>query len=207
MQPPPTDSAPDPADELPELDLDDQDILEAMRQIPGYLDISTSDFRAIYHLAHAHALDRLFGRLRAGALMRQGILPLRPDLPLDQAARALVQQGLKSLPVVDDDRRVVGILTETDFLRRLQADSFLDLLLRLLEQPGGFSQRCHATPVSAAMTAPAVTVPQGAGFRAILGAFHAHPGRGMPVVDEAGRSRGLLLRKDFLAVLHLEEWR
>jgi CBS domain-containing protein len=27
----------------------------------------------------------------------------------------------------------------------------------------------------------------------------------MPVVDEAGRLRGLLLRKDFLAAFHLED--
>lgn len=31
----------------PEVDLSDDDILDAMRQVPGYLDITTSDFRII----------------------------------------------------------------------------------------------------------------------------------------------------------------
>lgn len=42
-----------------EPELTDEDILDAMQQIPGYLDISTEDFRTIYHLAWRHAVERL----------------------------------------------------------------------------------------------------------------------------------------------------
>ncbi len=42
-----------------EPELTDADILDAMRQVPGYLDISTEDFRIIYHLAWRHAVARL----------------------------------------------------------------------------------------------------------------------------------------------------
>ncbi len=44
-----------------ELELTDEDIIDAMQHIPGYLDISTEDFRVIYHLAWRHALARLRG--------------------------------------------------------------------------------------------------------------------------------------------------
>lgn len=192
-------------DDVPELELSDEDILDAMRHIPGYLDISTQDFRAIYHLAHGHALERLFRHVSAGSLMRTGIEPLHPDTRLDEAARALVEQRRKSLPIVDAQSRVIGMLTETDFLRRLKADSFLELLLRLVEDQGVFTHRCHETPVSEAMTAPAVTIAAGAGFREIISAFHAHEGRSMPVVDGDGELQGLLLRKDFIKAYHLEE--
>lgn len=59
-------------DEAGGLDLDcepeltDEDILEAMRQVEGYLDISTEDFRTIYHLAWRHAVARLRERLKGG---------------------------------------------------------------------------------------------------------------------------------------------
>ena len=36
--------------DLPELELSDRDIPGAMGRIPGYLDIITTDFRAIYRL-------------------------------------------------------------------------------------------------------------------------------------------------------------
>lgn len=44
---------------LEEPELTDEDILDAMQHIPGYLDISTEDFRIIYHLAWHHAMARL----------------------------------------------------------------------------------------------------------------------------------------------------
>ena len=42
--------------------LSDEDILDAMRHISGYLDISTEDFRVIYRLAWRHAVERLRAR-------------------------------------------------------------------------------------------------------------------------------------------------
>lgn len=197
-------TAPENADDLHEIELSDDDILDAMSRIPGYIDISTEDFRAVYHLAHRHAVDRLCGRVRAGDLMRTGVPALAPDLMLDQAARAIVVSGYKGLPVADAQGRVLGMLTETDYLRRLDADSFLELFLRLIGDACEIKHRCHETPVSVAMTAPAVAVNADARFADIMAAFSRHPGRSAPVVDAQGRLCGLLLRKDFLKAFDLE---
>ena len=187
-----------PEDAVPEVALSDEDILDAMQHIPGYLDISTEDFRQIYHLAHRHAVDRLLRGLRADALMRPVPSPLAPGMMLDEAARVLVASGFKALPVVDADGRVVGMLTETDYLGRLKAGTFLELLLRMIDDACEASHRCHETPVREAMTAPALSVQPEAGLREMMAAFRRHAGRSMPVADAQGRLRGLLLRKDFL---------
>lgn len=186
-----------PDDNATEMELTDDDILDAMRHIPGYLDISTEDFREIYHLAHHHALERLFAGVTAGSIMRTVITPLQLDVTLDQAARTLAGSGYKGLPVVDADGKVVGMLTETDFLKRLKAESFLELLLRMLDESFEFTHCCHETTVAKAMTRPAVTVSANAGFAEIVEAFHAHAGRSIPVVDDGDKLLGLLLRKDF----------
>jgi CBS-domain-containing membrane protein len=49
-----------------EPELTDEDILDAMQHIPGYIDISTEDFRIIYHLAWRHAVARMRGRQGGG---------------------------------------------------------------------------------------------------------------------------------------------
>ena len=90
-------------------------------------------------------------------------------------------------------------------MRRLKANTFLELLLRLVADEGIFTHRCHETPVSDAMTSPAVSVTLDAGFREIISAFHTHAGRSMPVVDDQGRLQGLLLLKEFVKTYHLEE--
>lgn len=44
-----------------EPELCDADIIGAMGKVSGYLDISTEDFREVYHLAWRHAVERLRG--------------------------------------------------------------------------------------------------------------------------------------------------
>ena len=188
-----------------ELELTDDDILDAMQHIPGYLDITTEDFRSIYHLAHRHALERMFRGVTAGRLMRGDVKPLSPDTTLDIAAREIADSGYKGLPVVDASGYVLGMLTETDFLKRLKAENFLELLLKLLDDSFEFTHSCHETTVSAAMTQPIVTIGQDAGFVEMLDAFHRHGGRSMPVVGSDGRLLGLLLRKNFFAAYKLKE--
>jgi CBS domain-containing membrane protein len=190
-------------DEVPEMELTDGDILDAMQHIPGYLDISTEDFRTIYHLAHHHAAERMVSNFRAENLMRVGIEPLRPDMFLDEAATAMVKSGYKALPVVDASGCVMGILTENDFLKRLNVGSFLELLLSMLDKSFELKHRCHETLVSKAMTTSVITVGKDADFMETIAAFHRHDGRSAPVVDSAGRLLGLLLRKDFLSTFHL----
>lgn len=53
-------------DEVFELELSDEDILDALSRVPGYIDISTEDFRTVYHLAWHHALERLRKAKSAG---------------------------------------------------------------------------------------------------------------------------------------------
>lgn len=187
-----------------EIELTDADILDAMRHIPGYVDITTEDFREIYHLAYNHAVERLFSDLTAARLMRTGIPALEPETTLDRAIKTLADSGYKGLPVIDAGGRVIGMLTETDFLRRLKAKNFPYLLLRLIDSAFEFTHRCHETPVRAAMTSPAIAVGTDAGFMQIVEAFERHAGRSMPVVDAEGRLAGLLLRKDFVASTHFK---
>jgi CBS-domain-containing membrane protein len=185
------------------LELDDDDVFDAMRQIPGYLDISTEDFRAIYRLASAHAQQRLLEGLRAVDLMLVGVRPLPPDASLREAAESLIQQGLKSLPVVSPDGTVAGMLTENDFLGCFGVGSYLELLLRFDAASPGDLVRCRSAKVVDAMSTPAVCVREQAQAPEMLRAFRRHRGRSMPVTDTAGRLRGLLLRKDLLHAAHL----
>jgi CBS-domain-containing membrane protein len=190
---------------LAELELSDEDILDAMQRLPGYLDITTEDFRAIYHVAHAHALARMFGDLRAAGLMHTGLQPLHAEMSLEAAARAMLSQGTKALPVVDGENRVVGILTETDLLRCRGVHSALALWLATAVAGSSPDPHPLAAKVGTAMTIPAIAVDQNADFHAIAAAFHRHPGHTMPVVDAESRLCGLLSRKQFIAAYPLAE--
>jgi manganese-dependent inorganic pyrophosphatase len=51
-------------------------------------------------------------------LMRTDVATVSADVPIEEAQRALIEAKGPSLVVVDDDDRVVGLATRTDFLRR-----------------------------------------------------------------------------------------
>jgi len=187
-----------------EIELSDEDIFDAMKQIQGYVDVFADDFRIIYHFAHRHAVQRLTAGLNAATLMRRNVPLLSPDMTLDVAALAIAQSGYKGLPVVDATGTVVGMLTETDFLNRLKVSTFLELLLEMINDSYIFTHRCHETRVREAMTAPAVSVSIDASFEQIFRSFREHEGRTMPVINSVGQLQGLLLRKDFLTAAHME---
>ena len=52
--------------------------------------------------------------------MTRGVATIRPDETVPEAARKMLRFGISGLPVVDAGGRLVGILTEGDFLRRAE---------------------------------------------------------------------------------------
>ena len=55
---------------------------------------------------------------------------------------------MAGLPVAGESGQLIGMLTETDFLVRLKARTFLELLLGLIDGSCELSHRCHDTPVT-----------------------------------------------------------
>jgi acetoin utilization protein AcuB len=61
-------------------------------------------------------LNYLLARLTVGAVMTKAVIMVRPSWEARDAARLMLEHKIGGLPVVDGER-VVGIVTETDFLR------------------------------------------------------------------------------------------
>ena len=55
-------------------DISDDDILKAMKDINGYLDITPGDFKEIYRFAYRHALDRMTHSVTAGEVMTTDVV-------------------------------------------------------------------------------------------------------------------------------------
>jgi CBS domain containing-hemolysin-like protein len=107
----------------------------------------------------------------------------------------MTARGFAALPVVDDDRRVVGIVAEADVLRdRLPADPRLHLRR---ERPAAGAP---PTLVRGVMTAPVRTVPVTADIADVARLFLDERLRSVPVVD-GERLAGIVSRRDVLRTL------
>lgn len=94
---------------------DDLDV--ALRNYNEILDISRDDLETLLHDAEANAYRRRFGEITCADVMSRDVVTVKFGDSLEDAWRLLCKRGIKALPVVDRSRRVVGILTQADFLK------------------------------------------------------------------------------------------
>jgi len=123
----------------------------------------------------------------------------------------LAQTDKGAIPVLDEDRRVVGIVSESDLvLSEEESDLHLPHYLNIMGgivfvgSMKGFEKRldkAFATKVSELMSADPVVVKDYTSAenvaRKIADSHHNH----LPVVDEDGRLAGMVTRADALAAL------
>ncbi|MEO5814800.1 MAG: CBS domain-containing protein [Gemmatimonadaceae bacterium] len=86
------------------------DVLAAIHAAPTAEALLGLDFFADYRLPE---------QLTVGDVMSEHPRTVQADLPLKEAARTLVRTGLGALPVVDDDDRVLGMVSEKEVIRHL----------------------------------------------------------------------------------------
>ncbi len=183
------------------IDLKDEDIYEAMKSIPGYLDITPGDFKEVYRLAYAHALERLSRAVTAREIMTREVVSVRPDTTLAEVAAAMGARGISGVPVVDDAGRVVGVISEKDFLTHMgvaEPKNFMVLVASCLQ-----SRACVALPIrkrlaADIMTSPAITVAPEASVKDIAAIFTGQGLNRVPVTDPSGRLLGLVSRGDLV---------
>jgi CBS domain-containing protein len=150
----------------------------------------------------------------AAEIMDAEVPAVSPEADARNAIELLARTEKGAIPVVDEERRVVGIVSESDLvLSDEQADLHLPHYLNIMGgivfvgSMKGFEERLNkafATKVSELMTADPVVVgvedDAEAVARTIAEKHHNH----LPVVDAEGRLAGLVTRADALAALVVE---
>lgn len=64
-------------------------------------------------------LNYLWAQLTVEKIMTRKVLTVHPETPILDAAELMLNQKVSGLPVVDDQNRVVGMITESDIFRML----------------------------------------------------------------------------------------
>jgi CBS domain-containing membrane protein len=181
------------------VDISDDDIYQAMKDIPGYLDITLGDFKEVYVRAYRHAVSRLMRSVKAAEVMTRKVVSVRETASLAEVAEAMAVRRISGVPVVDKDGRVLGVISEKDFLRTMggpEARTFMDVVNGCLS-----SSVCLAAPAqdfraADIMTHPALTVPEDCLVSEVADLMIAKRINRVPVVDRAGCIRGIISRAD-----------
>ena len=136
--------------------------------------------------------------MKVAELMTVDVVCATPDLPLKAAARQLGARGVSGMPVVDDRRVVLGVLSEADVLaKEVDGRRSSSSLLRFLEGPP-VDDRFDAITVGDARSAPAIVVDPGRTVSEAAAVMLAEGINRLPVVDGDGTLLGIVTRADLV---------
>jgi CBS-domain-containing membrane protein len=147
----------------------------------------------------------------AAEIMDADVPAVSPDADARTAIELLAKTEMGAIPVIDSERKVVGIVSESDLiLSDEEADLHLPHYLNIMGgvvfvgSMKGFEKRLNkafATKVSELMTADPIVARDDDDAEAIAKTIAEKHHNHLPVVDGEGRLAGLVTRADALAAL------
>jgi len=179
------------------------DLQAVLAQYDEIVNISPDELDALLHQAQIRAYNRRSGEITCGEIMSRDVLTVTPGTSLRDAWRMILDHHIKALPVVTEAEGLVGIVTQTDFMRNsvLTEDGRLNISFRdRLRTAFGRPRRSPRT-VSDIMTRrvqsalPETMIGKLVPPMADTGLHH------MPVVDDANRVVGIVTQSDLIAAL------
>jgi CBS domain-containing protein len=132
------------------------------------------------------------------------------DTNLAEAAETMLRHSIGALPVVDGEGRLVGILTEGDFMAHRVGIPFSTfhvpkVMGRWMGEDG--VERIYAaarrSTVGQAMTSPVHSIPEAASITEVVRLMLDRDLKHVPVVRD-GRAVGMIARHDLLKMMVLE---
>jgi CBS domain-containing membrane protein len=168
------------------------------------LDISRGDLETLLRQAEMAAFRRNLGALKCADVMHAAPVAVEYGTLLQDAWALLRQHRIKALPVVDRARRIVGIVTQADFLRHAGVDRPQDLGQRLRD----FVRRSGAVAtekpevVGQIMSRQVRVASAARPLTELVPLFSEHGHHHIPVIDEETRLVGIITQSDLVRTLY-----
>ncbi|GAA1912686.1 hypothetical protein GCM10009716_23070 [Streptomyces sodiiphilus] len=139
------------------------------------------------------------GPFCVGDVMTQQVVAVNQSAPFKVITQTLERWRVSALPVIEQNGRVVGLVSEADLLRK---EEFHNRPPSLLDEFHHRENIGKARSVTARqlMTSPAVTVHADAPVAEAARLMARHGVKRLPVVDGIGRLTGIVSRSDLLQV-------
>lgn len=150
--------------------------------------------------------------LKVADVMRHEVISVAPGDPIRRVVEVLLDRDFTALPVVDANRKVVGVISDTDLLERGGISVALNLRRVAASGAAGVLREGlddSSRTVRDVMTTEVVAVSPQASLGAAAKLMVARKLKRLPVIDADGRLTGMIGRLDLLntiAAVQLPQW-
>lgn len=143
---------------------------------------------------------------KAKDIMTANVITVNVNDDVDKMARLLLEHRISGLPVVDDNGKLVGVVSETDLVfqeKPIRAPFYVVLFDSpiYLENPNRFIhdiKRAVAQKVGDLMSTKPYTVGPDASIEDVATIITEKDVNRVPVVDNAGKLIGIITRQDII---------
>ncbi|MFI6875533.1 CBS domain-containing protein [Streptomyces sp. NPDC050400] len=143
---------------------------------------------------------------KVGSVMVSEVVRAQYATPFKEIARLLNRHHISGLPVVDEEQRVIGVISETDLMARQaraeEASSTAEHRFHLPVGRGSRTElrRARARTAGQLMSQPPVTAHADDSIAEAARIMAQHKVERLPVIDEEDRLVGIVTRRDLLQV-------
>lgn len=180
------------------LAFDEDDLIAALKDMGGFIDVTGEDLERIYTLALLHAHRGRLGDIRLKDIMTREVVTTRPAASLEEVWSLLREHRIRGVPVTDASGKMIGMVTIADFLKsrdwRICTSLRQRLKLLLRRKSGATAEQVMSAPVIAARE-----------DTHLAEAFLIFAEKGinhLPVTDENHQLLGIVTRLDLLSALY-----
>jgi CBS domain-containing membrane protein len=166
------------------------DLDEALNELGGFVDIQREDLKQIIRATEKNALRRSMGDIRAEQIMSRDVQTATPQTTVKQALDLLKHHHLKTLPVLDEQRQLVGIVSLIDLLGH-----------RRHKRPRTLLGRRRDVPLEDVMSQPVTAVQRSTHVVEMIPLLSEQGLHCLPVLDK-GELLGIVTQTDLIAALH-----
>lgn len=143
--------------------------------------------------------------MKARDVMTRHVVSVAPGKTILDAGQLMLRQHISGLPVVDENERLIGIVTERDFLRPIGSQTgerrprWFEVIAGRPVISESAETRCRRK-VAEVMTPDPVTVDENAPIDEVVRTMETHRVKRLPVVRE-GRMVGIISRENLMHAL------
>jgi CBS domain-containing protein len=140
--------------------------------------------------------------MRAHQIMTKSVISVTPDTSIVEAANIMLRRHVSGLPVIDAAGKLLGIVSEGDFIRRSEIGTqrergrWLKFLLGPGKSAGDFVHE-HGRKVSEIMVSPPLTITEDAALSEIVDIMERNNVKRLPVMRD-GKVVGVVSRANLL---------
>lgn len=180
------------------------DMEYALEHMDMFMDISTGDLGKLLTDAQMESFKRRSGNITCTDIMAKNVLTLEYGTEVEDAWKTMRTEKLKAMPVVDRNRRVIGIITWNDFFKYIDADgneTFLEKFRTFIRRTPDISTH-KPESVGHLMTKSVAVLPENTHIAALVPLMSNQGLRQIPIVNNENRLVGMVYQANLIAALY-----